>query len=423
VSVMHANNEIGVIQDIRAIGEICRERDIAFHVDGAQSVGKLPVDVRSLPVDLLSFTAHKLYGPKGIGALYVRPSVRARLRALQFGGGQERRLRPGTLPTHQIVGFGVACELAAQALATEPARLQGLRDRMWTSLSHLNGVDAPRLPGILNVSFEGVEGESLVASLPSLAVSTGSACSSATGDPSYVLRALGRGVQLAQASLRFSFGRLTTEEDVDAAAHAVQLQVERLRALSPAADGPWLSVEEAAILARAQAADPRAASTANQGLGAPAAANAGGGGGPEGAQSLRQREGIRLSCLARELFERPCCSGRLAPGQGILVGEAGSPAAEAWVRFHVAVSGAGDRATVRTALFQAWGCPHTLAVAAWLAPQLAGRSIADLVPGTPSAWLEALEVPVEKLGRLLVIEDALKAVLRAWQGRGALMVQ
>jgi cysteine desulfurase len=317
----------------------------------------------------------------------VRPSVRARVRAITFGGGQERGLRPGTLPTHQIVGFGVACELAARSLATEPARLQALRDRMESALSriggvHLNGADAPRLPGILNVSFEGVEGESLVASLPSLAVSTGSACSSATGDPSYVLRALGRSVPLAQASLRFSFGRLTTEEDVDVAARAVQVQVERLRSISPAAVGPPLSV--------AQAADSAAS------VSAPAME-----GGLAGAYSP----------LVRKLFEHPSGSGRFAAGPGIFIGEAGSPAAEAWVRFHLAV----EKGIVKAALFQAWGCPHTLAVAAWLSPQLSGRSMADLVPGMPSAWLEALQVPVEKLGRLLVIEDALKAAFQAWK--------
>lgn len=257
---------------------------------------------------------------------------------------------------------------------------------MWSALSRiggvqLNGVDAPRLPGILSVSFDGVEGESLVASLPLLAVSTGSACSSATGDPSYVLRALGRSVPLAQASLRFSFGRLTTEADVDAAARAVQLQVERLRSLSPASVGPPGSA--------AQAADSTSP--------------------PAGAQASAGPLGA-LSPLARKLFEHPSGGGRLAPGPGIFVGEAGSPAAEAWVRFHLSVK----EGSVKAALFQAWGCPHTLAVASWLTSQLAGRSMRDLVPGMPAAWLEALGVPVEKLGRLLVIEDALKAALQAW---------
>src|SRR5262249_24862196 len=213
-----------------------------FHVDAAQSVGKIAVDVGALPVDLLSFTAHKIYGPKGIGALYVRPEVRARLQPVTFGGGQERGLRPGTLPTHQIARFGAACELARWSLAVEPRVLEQLRDRLWAGLSrlegvHLNGERAPRLPGILNVSFEGVEGESLVTALDSLAVTTGSACSSASGDPSYMLRALGRGTQLAQSSLRFSLGRQTTEADIDGAIAAVERQLTRLRAVSPAGGG------------------------------------------------------------------------------------------------------------------------------------------------------------------------------------------
>src|SRR6185437_1794640 len=230
VTLMHANNEIGVIQDLSSIGTVCRERGILFHSDAAQSAGKIEVDVRTLPVDFMSFTAHKIYGPTGIGALYVRRSRRGFLQPLIFGGGQERGLRPGTLATHQIVGFGEACALAARRLAPESERLAGLRDRLWGQLSglggvHLNGEAARRLPGILNVSFEGVEGESLVTGLPELAVSTGSACNSASGDPSYVLRALGRDDPLAQSSLRFSFGWTTTETDIDTAAEAVAREV------------------------------------------------------------------------------------------------------------------------------------------------------------------------------------------------------
>jgi cysteine desulfurase len=381
VSIMHANNETGVIQDIAAIGAICRERGIPFHVDAAQSVGKLPVDVRVLPVDLISFTAHKIYGPKGIGALYVHPSIRARLKPVTFGGGQERGLRPGTLPTHQIVGFGAACELATQSLTTEPARLGRLRDRLWQGLSrlegvHLNGEAAPRLPGILNVSFEGVEGESLVTALDSLAVTTGSACSSASGDPSYVLRALGRGTQLAQSSLRFSFGRATTEADIDAAIDAVRRQLTRLRALSPAGSGKLDSLQR-----------------------------------PDSIEPTSVTAGTDLSPLARRYFDNLPGAGAMAPGPGVLQGTAGGPEHEAWVRFHVQIDGA----IVKAALFQAWGCPHTLAVTAWLIGQLPGRSMEDLVPGTPSAWLQAMEVPMEKLGRLLVVEDALRTVFQRWK--------
>jgi cysteine desulfurase len=377
VSIMHANNETGVIQDIAAIGAICRERSIPFHVDAAQSVGKLPVDVSALPVDLLSFTAHKIYGPKGIGALYVHPAMRTRLKPVTFGGGQERGLRPGTLPTHQIVGFGAACELAARSLAADSNRLGHLRDRLWEGISrlegvHLNGEAAPRLPGILNVSFEGVEGESLVTALDSLAVTTGSACSSASGDPSYVLRALGRGTQLAQSSLRFSLGRATTEADIDAAIDAVRRQVTRLRAVSPAGSGQ---------VAASQAADSAGAVDSS------------------------------LSPLARQYFEALPGAGAMSPGPGVFQATAGGPEHEAWIRFHLEVT----QGIVKAALFQGWGCPHTLGVTAWLTGQLPGRSMTDLMPGTPSAWLQALEVPVEKLGRLLVVEDALRAVFQQWK--------
>lgn len=430
VSIMHANNEIGVIQDIRAIGEICRERGIPFHVDAAQSVGKLPVDVSMLPVDLLSFTAHKIYGPMGIGALYVHPAIRTRLRPLTFGGGQERGIRPGTLPTHQIVGFGVACELAAKSLAADAARLGFLRDRLWEGLSrlegvHLNGEAAPRLPGILNVSFEGVEGESLVTALDSLAVTTGSACSSASGDPSYVLRALGRGTQLAQSSLRFSFGRPTAEADIDAAIDAVRRQVTRLRAVSPAGSGRLgegadvrpVGFDGAAPGAATVASGEARGAQAPDSIGAfDAVSHAGGAGGEAlavaGATAAREPAPIDLlSPLARRYFDALPGAGVLAPGPGVFQGVAGGTEHEAWVRFHLRVEGGA----VNAALFQAWGCPHTLAVTAWLTGQLPGRSMTDLVPGTPSAWLEALAVPVEKLGRLLVVEDALKAVFQQWK--------
>jgi cysteine desulfurase len=343
VSLMHANNEIGAIQDVAAVGAACRDRGVLFHTDAAQSVGKIEVDVRTLPVDFLSFTAHKIYGPKGVGALYVRHSKRGFLRPLNFGGGHERGLRPGTLATHQIVGFGEACALAQKRRAAgEPERLRALRDRLWEGLSrlpgtHLNGVAALGLPGILNVSFEGVEGESLVTGLPQLAVSTGSACNSASGDASYVLRALGRDSQLAQSSLRFSLGCYTTEEDIDVAVGAVLETVQRLRALAPSTAPP-------------------------------------------------------------------------APGFSVS-GEAGGPGQETWVRFDLAIE--GD--IVKEARFKSYGCPHTLSVASWLASQLPGRRRDALIPGTPADWAAAQDVPVEKLGRLLVVEDALQQCIRYWR--------
>ncbi|HWW20435.1 MAG TPA: aminotransferase class V-fold PLP-dependent enzyme [Steroidobacteraceae bacterium] len=235
VSVMQANNEIGVLQDIEAIGAICQARGVPLHVDAAQSAGKIDIDVRNLKCDLLSFTAHKLYGPKGVGALYFSPARRASLQPLIFGGGHERGLRSGTLPVHQIVGFGVACEMAASSRVADAAHCERLRTRLWNGLSRiegvlLNGHPARRVASILNVAFPGIEGESLLMGLTELAVSTGSACNSESDEPSYVLRALGRDTELAQSSLRFSVGRFSTEAEVDTAIAAVTREVKRLRA-------------------------------------------------------------------------------------------------------------------------------------------------------------------------------------------------
>lgn len=238
VSIMHANNEIGTVNDIAGIGEITRNAGIIFHVDAAQSAGKIPIDLEQMKVDLMSFSAHKFYGPKGMGALYVRRKPRVRLEAQIHGGGHERGMRSGTLATHQIVGMGAAAEIAAGEMATEAVRLKALRERFWNALSdieevHINGDVNARLPGAMNVSIAFVEGESLIMSLKGLAVSSGSACTSASLEPSYVLRALGLSDELAHSSLRFSFGRFTTEEDVDAAVEQLRYAVEKLRELSP----------------------------------------------------------------------------------------------------------------------------------------------------------------------------------------------
>ena len=235
VSLMHVNNEIGVIQDIAAIGELCRARDILFHVDATQSVGKLPIDLSALKVDLMSFSAHKLYGPKGIGALYVRRKPKVTIDAQMHGGGHERGMRSGTLPVHQIVGMGEAFHLAREAQESEMARLATLRARLWQGLSALDGVQlngdlAQSAPNILNISFAGVDGESLIMALKDLALSSGSACTSASMEPSYVLRAIGLDEALAHSSLRFSLGRFTTEEEIDYAIALVQKVVPRLRA-------------------------------------------------------------------------------------------------------------------------------------------------------------------------------------------------
>jgi cysteine desulfurase len=238
VSLMHVNNEIGVIQDIAAIGELTRERKVLFHVDAAQSTGKVHIDLERMPVDLMSFSAHKTYGPKGIGALYVRRKPRVRLEAQMHGGGHERGLRSGTLPVHQIVGMGEAYLLAGEEMDAENARILALRQRLWDGLKgldqvFLNGDEEHRVAGNLNVSFAYVEGESLIMALKDLAVSSGSACTSASLEPSYVLRAIGREDELAHSSIRFTLGRFSTAEEVDYAVAKIRDQVGRLRELSP----------------------------------------------------------------------------------------------------------------------------------------------------------------------------------------------
>jgi len=238
VSVMFVNNEIGVIQPIEAIGRLCREKGVLLHVDAAQATGKIEINLAQLPVDLMSFSAHKTYGPKGIGALYVQRKPRVRLEAQMHGGGHERGFRSGTLATHQIVGMGEAYRLAREEMQAENQRIRALRDRLWAGISaieevHLNGDWQQRVPHNLNVSFNFVEGESLIMALKDLAVSSGSACTSASLEPSYVLRALGRSDELAHSSIRFSIGRFTTEEEVDYAVALIQQKIGKLRELSP----------------------------------------------------------------------------------------------------------------------------------------------------------------------------------------------
>ncbi len=238
VSIMHVNNEIGVIQGIAAIGKITREKGILLHTDGAQSAGKVPIDVNEMNIDLMSLSAHKVYGPKGMGALYVRRKPRVRLEAQMHGGGHERGMRSGTLPTHQIVGMGEAFRIAKEEMADEMDRIRSLRDRLWNGTKdmeevYLNGDMDHRVAGNLNVSFNFVEGESLIMALKDIAVSSGSACTSASLEPSYVLRALGRNDELAHSSIRFTLGRFSTEEEVDYAIKLVRDKVTKLRELSP----------------------------------------------------------------------------------------------------------------------------------------------------------------------------------------------
>ncbi|KGJ91770.1 IscS subfamily cysteine desulfurase [Colwellia psychrerythraea] len=238
VSIMQVNNEIGVIQDISEIGEMCRARKIVFHVDAAQSAGKINIDMQVLKVDLLSISAHKMYGPKGIGALYVSRKPRIRLEAQTHGGGHERGMRSGTLATHQIVGMGEACRIAKEEMAQDQAHVTAMRDRLWAGVNSMeqvfiNGDADKRYPGNLNVSFNFVEGESLIMALKDLAVSSGSACTSASLEPSYVLRALGLNDEMAHSSIRFSFGRFTTEEEIDYAIDLIKGAIGHLRDMSP----------------------------------------------------------------------------------------------------------------------------------------------------------------------------------------------
>lgn len=238
VSIMHVNNEIGVIQDIEAIGKICRARKIIFHVDAAQSAGKVDINLEALPVDLMSFSAHKIYGPKGIGALYVQRKPRVRLEAQMHGGGHERGMRSGTLATHQIVGMGEAFRIAKEEMVIENKRLLKLRNKLYDGVKdmeevYINGDIDQRIAGNINISFNYVEGESLLMALKELAISSGSACTSASLEPSYVLRALGRNDELAHSSIRFTMGRYTTEEEVDRTIKHVRTAVEKLRELSP----------------------------------------------------------------------------------------------------------------------------------------------------------------------------------------------
>ena len=237
-SIMMVNNEIGVIQPIEELGEICRAKGIIFHVDAVQAAGKIDIDLQKLKVDLLTLSAHKMYGPKGIGALYVRRKPRVRIEAQIHGGGHERGFRSGTLPTHQIVGFGEAARIAKLEMATDNERIRGLRDKLWKGICqmeevHLNGDLERRIAGNLNVSFNFVEGESLIMAIKDIAVSSGSACTSASLEPSYVLRALGRSDELAHSSIRFTLGKYTTEEEIDFAIDLLNRKISKLRELSP----------------------------------------------------------------------------------------------------------------------------------------------------------------------------------------------
>jgi cysteine desulfurase len=344
VCLLHVNNETGVLQDIPAIARLCAARGVPLHVDAAQGAGKVPLALDGIA--MLSITAHKLGGPQGIGALYVAPAHRAALQPQLVGGGQERGLRAGTLATHQIAGFGLACQIAAERRAGEALRLAALREQLWSGLGDLpgvllNGHPTARAPGILNVTFAGVEGESLYTGLPGLTLSTGSACNSRSGEPSFVLRALGRDTEQAQSSLRFSFGYATTTGDIEAAIAAVRQVHAMLWGESPA-------------------------------------------------------RGLAAEWL---------------PGNsaGWQTGEAGAQRLGTWVRFAALAAGG----TVTAARAQVYGCPHTAAVCSRLVAEMPGRPLAAPAAGSPEDWRVAVGAPVEKLGRMLIIEDALGALSTA----------
>jgi cysteine desulfurase len=377
VSLMWVNNEIGTVSDIAAIAEICRARGVLVHTDASQAVGKLPVSVDALGVDFLSLTAHKFYGPKGIGALYVRESARPRIAPIQFGGGHERGLRSGTLPTHQIVGFGMAAALARAEGERDAAHARDLASRLWRELEPVagaifNGHREHRVPGLINVSFPGVEGESLITGLADFALSSGSACSSATREPSYVLRSLGRSTELAQSSLRLSLGRFTTAADVDAAATAICAEVTRLRTL---------------------AGNPEVVTGTTSGKTAGSAL----------APFLNP-----LGCRYFLAPPRPPAFSQGELPDDIRQGRAGKQADGTEVCFELRIADG----IVKSARFTAYGCPHTVAVAAWLCDELEGVAIDAGTPGSPPDWARKFEVPAEKLGRLLIVEDALRAALQ-----------
>ncbi len=370
VSLMHVNNEIGVINDIGAVGRLCRERGVLFHVDAAQSAGKVPIDVQQDAIDLLSLTAHKLHGPKGIGALCVRREPRLGLVPLQFGGGQERGLRSGTLPTHQIVGLGVAYRVARDEMSVDIPRIAGLRERLWNALAvipgvELNGDPVRRVAGILNVTIDGVEGETLLLALADLAVSSGSACASLHAEPSYVLRSLGRSDRLAQSSLRLSLGRFTTAADVERGAARIGEEIVRLRA-----------------------GEPRCGTM------------------PEMADDARYNPEVR-----RRLHALPGW-GSLPDAKSVARGRAGDREQGTEVEFAIRI----EQDRVAEICFQAFGCPHVLAAASWVTEAGRGLNRSQLAGWDWQEAARVLEVPAAKFGRLLTLQDAIRAVARNWPG-------
>lgn len=371
VSLMWVSNELGTLNEIETLAPLLRERGVLLHVDAVQAAGKLPIDLATTPIDLLSLSAHKLYGPKGIGALFVRKRPRARVTPQLHGGGQEQGMRSGTLSPHQCAGMGAAFALAATRIADDAVRLAALRDRLWARLQalprvHRNGT-GPVAPHILNVSFEGVEGEALRAMLPGLAVSSGSACSSATAEPSYVLRALGRSDALANASLRFSLGRDTSEQHIDTAAQQLLDAVLWLREISGEGDGVGSPAMPAAL---------------------------------ENSFEYPAPVWTRFLEAARNAGSYP------EGTPGLTTARVENRASASWLALHCIVK-AG---LVVDARFTAFGCPVGVAVGHYLAAAAVGRPLAALRALTTAHLRQMLEIPDDKLHCALMGEDALKSL-------------
>ena len=363
VSVMHVNNEIGTINDITAIGELTRSRGILFHVDAAQSTGKVEIDLEKMKVDLMSFSAHKTYGPKGVGALYVRRKPRVRLEAQMHGGGHERGMRSGTLATHQLVGMGEAFHLAKLEMAQENERIRALRDRFYKQVEHLeelyvNGSMTARVPHNLNLSFNYVEGESLIMALKDLAVSSGSACTSASLEPSYVLRALGRNDELAHSSIRFSFGRFTTEEEIDYAAQKVCEAVTKLRELSPLWD--------------------------------------------------MFKDGVDISNVGKFDAEDP----------SIGTGMVGAPACGDVMRLQIKVN---EQGVIEDAKFKTYGCGSAIASSSLATEWMKGKTLEEAETIKNTQLAEELALPPVKIHCSVLAEDAIKAAVRDYREKKGLL--
>ena len=380
-----------MVQDIAAIGEMCRARGIIYHVDATQSVGKLPIDLSQLKVDLMSFSGHKIYGPKGIGALYVRRKPRVRIEAQMHGGGHERGMRSGTLPVHQIVGMGEAYRIAKEEMATEMERLRGLRNRLWNGIKdieevYLNGDLEHGAPNILNVSFNYVEGESLIMALKDLAVSSGSAWTSASLEPSYVLRALGLNDELAHSSIRFSLGRFTTEEEIDYTIELVRKSIGRLRDLSPAVGN----------VQAGRGSEQHRMGSSLIGIGI-----------------RRIYNGLQRKVI--DHYENPRNVGSFDNNdENVGSGMVGAPACGDVMKLQIKVN---DEGIIEDARFKTYGCGSAIASSSLVTEWVKGKSLdeAQAIKNTDIA--EELELPPVKIHCSILAEDAIKAAIADYKSK------